>query len=103
MRRRVARLAAAAAEETSYEDAVFPLPVELAVAALDPDFFKPGGAVRGAAGLVVGEHAAGQFVEPVSFRFGAELDQERAAESAAAGGRVDVDGVLADALVDAAV
>lgn len=35
------------------EDGVLPLPVELAVAALNADLFEPGGAVRGPAGLVV--------------------------------------------------
>ena len=47
------------------EDAVLPLPVELAVA-LNADLFEPGGAVRGPAGLVVGEHAAGELVEPAA-------------------------------------
>ena len=49
------------------EDAVLPLPVELAVAALDADFFESGGAVRGSARFVVGEHPAGELVQPVSF------------------------------------
>ena len=73
------------------------------MAALDPDLLKPGGSVGGAAGEVVGEHAAGELVEAVAFGFGAQLDEEMSAEALAAGVGVDVDGVLADAVIDAAV
>ena len=55
------------AEKTLDEDAVLPVPVEHPVAALDADLLEPGGAVRGPAGLVVGEHAAGQLVQATSF------------------------------------
>ena len=55
-------------EETLDEDTVLPFAVELAVAALDADLFEPGGGVRGPAGLVVGEHSGGEFVEPAAFR-----------------------------------
>jgi Transposase domain (DUF772) len=55
------------AEQPFDENAVLPLAVELAVAALDTDLFKAGGAVCGAAGVVVGEDAAGEFVQATAF------------------------------------
>jgi hypothetical protein len=48
-------------EQPLDEDAVLPLAVELAVAALDADLFKAGGAVCGAAGVVVGEDSPASF------------------------------------------
>ena len=40
------------------------MPVELGVPSLDADLFEPGGAVCGPTGLVLGEQAAGELVQP---------------------------------------
>jgi hypothetical protein len=77
--------------------------VESSVAALDADLFEAGGVVGGPAGEVVREHAAGEFVEPVAFGFGAEFDEQASAEAEPACVGVDVDRVLADAFIDATV
>ena len=61
-------------------------------------------AARCAARLaVVGEHATGELVEAAALGFRAQFDEQLAAEALAAAVRVDVDGVFADALVDASV
>lgn len=73
------------------------------MAALDADFVKAGGLVGGTAGVVVGEDTAGELVEAVAFRLGAEGPEQLAAESLSAGVGVRIDGVFADALVDAPV
>ena len=73
------------------------------MAALDADLFEAGGVVGGAAGEVVSEHAAGEFVEPVAFGLGAEFEEQASAEAEPACLGVDVDRVLADAFIDATV
>jgi hypothetical protein len=91
------------AEEPFDEHAVFPLAVEASVTALDADFFKAGGPVRSAAGMVVSEDTAGELVEALAFGLGAEAIKQLPAEALSAGGGVHVDGVFADPLVHAAV
>ena len=54
-------------EQPFDEDAVLPLAVGLAVAVLDADLVKACGAVCGAAGEIVGEDAAGEFVQAPAF------------------------------------
>ena len=68
-----------------------------------PDLGEARRAVDGAARGVVGEHARGELVEPAASRGGGQRVEQRDAEAAAAGGARDVDAVLADAGVDAAV
>ena len=87
----------------STKTTVLPFSVELAMAALNSDLFESRRPVGRTAGVVVGEHTAGELVEPVSLGLGAQLGEESAAETMTAGGRVDIHGVFADALVDAAI
>ena len=91
------------AEQPFDEHAVLPLAVETPVALLHADLPEPGGEVCGAAGAVVGEDAAGQLVEAASLGLLAQRAEEPAAEALAPAVRVDVHGVLAHALIHAAV
>jgi hypothetical protein len=70
---------------------------------LDADLFEAGGAVRGAAGVVISEDAAREFVEAAPLGLCAELGEQLVPEALAPAVGVDVDGVLADVLVEAAV
>src|SRR5215218_1035610 len=91
------------AEQPLDEHAVAPLAVEPAVAALDADLVEPRRGVDRAARRVGREDARGQLVVAGALCGRAQLEQQRAPDAAAAGGGRDVDAVLADAAVDAAV
>jgi hypothetical protein len=73
------------------------------VAALDADALEAGALVRAQAGLVVGEDAACELVVTGSFGRPAERFEQLGPDAAATRGAVHVNGVLANALVDAAV
>ena len=98
-RRAVRRLA----EEPLDQDAVLPLAVEPAVAALDADLREAGRAMHGAAGRVGGEDPARQLVDPAALGLGRELVEQAPAEALAARRGVDVDAVLADPGVEGAI
>lgn len=73
------------------------------MAALDAHLVKPGGPVRGPAGMVVGEDPAGELVQTTPLGLRAQRGKQLAAQALPPAVGVDVDGVLADALVDTAV
>jgi hypothetical protein len=73
------------------------------VAALHADLVEAGGAVHGQAGGVVGEDAARELVQAGALGLLAQRLEQPPADAAALRRAGDVDGVLADALVDAAV
>src|SRR5262245_7541282 len=91
------------AEQALDEHAVLPAPVEAPVAALHADLHEARRDVHGAARRVVAEHAARELVEAATGGLVAERLQQRAAEPPAARRPRDVDAVLADPVVDAAV
>src|SRR4051812_39295126 len=67
--------------------------------ALDPDLAEARGAVEPEARVVGGEDAAGELVVAGRFGFVGERVHEPQADALPAGGRADVDGVLADARI----
>src|SRR4051794_7050756 len=91
------------AQEPLDQHAVLPFAIQAPVAALDADLLEARRAMHGAARHVGREDAARQLVEPAALGFGRELVEQAPAQSPAAGGGVDVDGVLADAGVEGAV
>src|SRR3954468_14112038 len=91
------------AQEPLDQHAVLPLAIEAPVAALDADLLEAGRAMHGAAGRVGGEDAARELVEPAALGLGRELVEQAPAQALAAGGGVDVHGVLAHAGVEGAV
>jgi hypothetical protein len=76
--------------------------VVLADALADPDQTEPGGPVQGHAGSVLREDAGLDGPDPGRLGRGDQGVQETAADTLAAGGGVDVDGMLDDTGVDAA-
>src|SRR3954447_8095937 len=90
-------------EQALDEYAVLPLAVEAAVARLHADLVEPRGAMHGEACRVGREDAARELVEPGVLRRAGERVEQPAPDAAAAGARIDVDPVLSDALVDAAI
>ncbi len=72
------RLGRGVAEQPLDQHAVLPATVEAAMAALDAHLVEPRGEVGGAARRVVGEHAAGELVEPGALGLVAQgLEQRR--------------------------
>jgi hypothetical protein len=73
------------------------------VAALDADLDEAGRAVSGAAGRVGGEDAARELVEAAPLRLIGQRVEQLPAQALPTDLAADVDAVLADALVDAAI
>jgi hypothetical protein len=73
------------------------------MAALDADLGEAGCAVGGAAGRVGGEDAARELVEAALLRLGGQRVEQPSAQTLPSGLAADVDAVLADAVIDAAI